>query len=126
MKVLVAGATGGLGRSLVPQLVAAGHEVTGMIRSESGAAGVRAFGADVVLADGLDADAVRAAVLSVRPEVVVHQMTALKGGINFKHFDDSFGFASWQRLANPDVYCIQLTGPARLHHLPLREKPVPR
>src|SRR2546423_611888 len=96
MKVLVAGATGGLGRSLVPQLVAAGHEVTGMIRSGSGsgAAGVRAFGADVVLADGLDADAVRAAVESVRPEVVVHQMTALKGGIDFKHFDDSFALTN--------------------------------
>lgn len=90
MKVLVAGATGGLGRSLVPKLIAAGHEVTGMIRSESSAAAVRAHGADVVFADGLDADAVKAAVVSVHPEVVVHQMTALKAGINFKKFDESF------------------------------------
>ncbi|WP_237744958.1 NAD-dependent epimerase/dehydratase family protein [Kribbella catacumbae] len=90
MKVLVAGATGGLGRSLVPKLIAAGHEVTGMIRSESGAAGVRAQGAGVVFADGLNADAVKAAVVSVQPEVVVHQMTALKAGINFKKFDESF------------------------------------
>ncbi|HEY3556313.1 MAG TPA: NAD(P)-dependent oxidoreductase [Kribbella sp.] len=102
MKVLVAGATGGLGRSLVPQLVAAGHEVTGMIRSESGAAGVRAFGADVVLADGLDADAVRAAVESVRPDVVVHQMTALKGGIDFRHFDDSFATTNKLRTVGTD------------------------
>ncbi|HET6987670.1 MAG TPA: NAD(P)-dependent oxidoreductase [Kribbella sp.] len=102
MKVLVAGATGGLGRSLVPQLVAAGHEVTGMIRSESGAAGVRAFGADVVLADGLDAAAVTAAVESVRPEVVVHQMTALKGGIDFKHFDDSFALTNRLRTEGTD------------------------
>ena len=102
MKVLVAGATGGLGRSLVPQLVAAGHEVTGMIRSESGAAGVRAFGADVVLADGLDAGAVRAAVESVRPDVVVHQMTALKGGIDFKHFDDSFATTNRLRTVGTD------------------------
>lgn len=102
MKVLVAGATGGLGRSLVPQLVAAGHEVTGMIRSESGAAGVRAFGADVVLADGLDAGAVRAAVESVRPDVVVHQMTALKGGIDFKHFDDSFATTNKLRTVGTD------------------------
>jgi len=90
MKVLVAGATGGLGRSLVPKLIAAGHEVTGMIRSESGAAAVRAQGADVVFADGLDAGAVKAAVASAQPEVVVHQMTALRGGINFKKFDESF------------------------------------
>jgi nucleoside-diphosphate-sugar epimerase len=102
MKVLVAGATGGLGRSLVPQLVAAGHEVSGMIRSESGAAGVRAFGADVAFADGLDADAVRAAVESVRPEVVVHQMTALKGGIDFKHFDDSFATTNRLRTVGTD------------------------
>ncbi|MEU4197407.1 NAD(P)-dependent oxidoreductase [Kribbella sp. NPDC026611] len=102
MKVLVAGASGGLGRSLVPQLLAAGHEVTGMVRSESSAAGVRAFGADAVLADGLDADAVRAAVESARPEVVVHQMTALKGGIDFKHFDDSFAMTNRLRTEGTD------------------------
>ncbi|HZX02715.1 NAD(P)-dependent oxidoreductase [Kribbella sp.] len=115
MKVLVAGATGGLGRSLVPQLVAAGHEVTGMIRSGSGAAGVRAFGADVVLADGLDADAVRAAVLSVRPEVVVHQMTALKGGIDFKHFDDSFAMTNKLRTSGVDnlIVAAQAAGVRR-------------
>jgi nucleoside-diphosphate-sugar epimerase len=94
MKVLVAGATGGLGRSLVPRLIAAGHEVTGMIRSETGAAAVRAQGAQVVLADGLNADAVKAAVAEARPEVVVHQMTALKGGIDFKKFDESFALTN--------------------------------
>jgi 2-alkyl-3-oxoalkanoate reductase len=102
MRVLVAGATGGLGRSLVPQLLAAGHAVTGMTRSESGAAEVRSFGADAVLADGLDAAAVRAAVESVRPEVVVHQMTALKGGIDFKHFDDSFAMTNRLRTEGTD------------------------
>jgi nucleoside-diphosphate-sugar epimerase len=102
MKVLVAGASGGLGRSLVPQLIAAGHEVTGMIRSESSAAGVRAFGADVVLADGLDTAAVREAVESVRPEVVVHQMTALKSGIDFKHFDRSFAMTNRLRTEGTD------------------------
>ncbi|TWD83358.1 nucleoside-diphosphate-sugar epimerase [Kribbella amoyensis] len=102
MKVLVAGATGGLGRSLVPKLVAAGHEVTGMIRSESGAATVRAQGADVVLADGLDTAAVKAAVAGVAPEVVVHQMTALKGGIDFKHFDDSFALTNKLRTEGTD------------------------
>ncbi len=102
MKVLVAGATGGLGRSLVPKLIAAGHEVTGMIRSESGAAGVRAQGADVVIADGLDAEAVKAAVVSVRPEVVVHQMTALKSGINFKKFDESFALTNRLRTEGTD------------------------
>ncbi|TCO35280.1 nucleoside-diphosphate-sugar epimerase [Kribbella steppae] len=102
MKVLVAGATGGLGRSLVPKLIAAGHEVTGMIRSESGAAGLRADGAGVVLADGLDAAAVMAAVDSARPEVVVHQMTALKGGIDFKKFDQSFAVTNRLRTEGTD------------------------
>jgi nucleoside-diphosphate-sugar epimerase len=102
MKVLVAGATGGLGRSLVPKLIAAGHEVTGMIRSESSAAGVRAQGAEVVFADGLDADSVKAAVAEARPEVVVHQMTALKGGIDFKKFDQSFALTNRLRTEGTD------------------------
>ena len=102
MKVLVAGATGGIGRSLVPKLVAAGHEVTGMIRSESSAAGVRAQGADVVLADGLDGAAVKEAVESVRPEVVVHQMTALRGRIDFKKFDQSFALTNRLRTEGTD------------------------
>ncbi|GAA3589071.1 NAD(P)-dependent oxidoreductase [Kribbella ginsengisoli] len=102
MKVLVAGATGGLGRSLVPKLIAAGHDVTGMIRSESGAAGVRAQGAQVVLADGLDAAAVKAAVGSVQPEVVVHQMTALKSGIDFRKFDESFALTNRLRTEGTD------------------------
>ncbi len=102
MKVLVAGATGGLGRSLVPKLIAAGHEVTGMIRSESGAAGLRAQGAEVVLADGLDAAAVKAAVDTARPEVVVHQMTALRGGVEFKKFDQSFALTNRLRTEGTD------------------------
>ena len=102
MKVLVAGATGGLGRSLVPQLIAAGHEVTGMIRSESGAAGLRAQGADAVLADGLDTAAVKAAVAGVQPEVVVHQMTALKGGINPKRFEQDFALTNRLRTEGTD------------------------
>ncbi|GAB2659264.1 NAD-dependent epimerase/dehydratase family protein [Kribbella swartbergensis] len=102
MKVLVAGATGGLGRSLVPKLIAAGHEVTGMVRSPSSAAAVRAQGADVALADGLDAVAVKAVVDSVRPEVVVHQMTALRGGIDFKRFDQSFALTNRLRTEGTD------------------------
>jgi 2-alkyl-3-oxoalkanoate reductase len=102
MKVLVAGATGGIGQSLVPQLIAAGHEVTGMIRSESSAAALRAQGANVVLADGLDGAAVKEAVASVRPEVVVHQMTALRGSIDFKKFDESFAVTNRLRTEGTD------------------------
>jgi 2-alkyl-3-oxoalkanoate reductase len=79
MKVFVAGATGVLGRELVPQLVARGHEVVGMTRSASKQDGLRALGARPVVADALDPDAVAQAVASAEPEVIVHQLTALSG-----------------------------------------------
>ena len=79
MKVFVAGATGALGRALVPQLVTAGHEVVGMTRSASKQDLVRSLGARPVVADALDPDAVAQAVASAEPEVIVHQLTALSG-----------------------------------------------
>ena len=79
MKVFVAGATGALGRELVPQLVARGHEVVAMTRSASKQEGLRALGARPVVADALDPDAVAEAVASAEPEVIVHQLTALSG-----------------------------------------------
>ena len=79
MRVFVAGATGAIGRQLVPRLVAAGHEVTGMTRSESKQAMVRELGAMPVVADALEPHAVADAVGRARPEVIVHQLTALAG-----------------------------------------------
>jgi nucleoside-diphosphate-sugar epimerase len=79
MRVFVAGATGALGRQLVPRLVAAGHEVTGMTRSESKQAMIRELGAVPVVADALDPNQVAEAVGRARPEVIVHQLTALAG-----------------------------------------------
>ncbi len=102
MKVLVAGATGALGRELVPQLVAAGHEVTGMTRSPRAIDGLRALGAGAVVADALDAAAVREAVAKTRPEVVVHQLTALKGDIDPKKFDESFAMTNRLRTEGTD------------------------
>jgi 2-alkyl-3-oxoalkanoate reductase len=82
MKVFVAGATGALGRQLVPQLVARGHEVVGMTRSASKQDLVRSLGARPVVADALDPDAVARAVASTEPEVIVHQLTALSGKLS--------------------------------------------
>ncbi|WP_158889473.1 NAD-dependent epimerase/dehydratase family protein [Amycolatopsis anabasis] len=76
MRVLVAGATGVIGRSLVPLLRARGHRVAALVRDGSAAGGLGAD--DVVVADALDGDAVRTAVLAARPEVVVHQLSALR------------------------------------------------
>ena len=77
MKVFVAGATGVVGRPLVRGLVAAGHEVTGMTRSAVKIAELEAAGARGVVADALDRDALRTAVLEARPEAVIHQLTDL-------------------------------------------------
>ena len=87
MKVFVAGATGALGRALVPRLVARGHDVVGMTRSASKQDLVRSLGARPVVADALDPDAVAEAVASAKPEVIVHQLTALSGKFDMRHFD---------------------------------------
>lgn len=77
MRVLVAGASGAIGRLLVAQLVAAGYTVVGMTRSDRGAQALRALGAEPVVADALDAAAVEHAVRGARPEVVIEELTAL-------------------------------------------------
>ena len=77
MKVFVAGATGVIGKQLVPRLVAAGHEVVGMTRSESNRRVLVDLGATPVVADALDADQVTEAVGIAQPEVLVHELTAI-------------------------------------------------
>jgi nucleoside-diphosphate-sugar epimerase len=77
MKVFVAGSTGAIGRPLVRQLVAAGHEVTGMTRREERAASIREAGAEAVVCDAFDADGLREEVVAAQPEAVVHMLTAL-------------------------------------------------
>jgi nucleoside-diphosphate-sugar epimerase len=84
MKVFVAGATGVIGRTLAPQLVGAGHQVTGMTRDPSKQALVRSLGARAVVADALDPDAVAQAVASAEPEVIVHELTSLSGEMSMK------------------------------------------
>jgi 2-alkyl-3-oxoalkanoate reductase len=90
MRVFVAGATGAIGTRLVPQLVARGHHVTATTRSREKAARLRMTGADWVAMDGLDAEAVREAVVRAAPDAIVHQMTALAGRADMKHFDRWF------------------------------------
>src|SRR5512133_2065563 len=84
MEVFIAGATGALGRELVPQLVARGREVVGMTRTASKQDLVRGLGARPVVADALDPDAVAQAVASAEPEVIVHQLTALSGPMSMR------------------------------------------
>ena len=77
MRVFVAGASGAIGKPLVRQLVAAGHEVTGTTRREEKAEEIRAAGAEAVVCDVYDAEALTAAVVAARPEAVIHALTAL-------------------------------------------------
>jgi nucleoside-diphosphate-sugar epimerase len=84
MKVFVAGASGAIGRPLVPRLLAAGHEVTGMTRREERAEEIRAAGADAVVCDALDAPALEAAVRDAAPEAVVHLLTSLPLRLDYR------------------------------------------
>jgi len=102
MKVFVAGATGVLGRELVPQLVARGHEVVGMTRSGSKQDLVRSLGARPVVADALDPDAVAQAVASAEPEVIVHQLTALSGDFDMRKIDRFFETTNRLRTEGTD------------------------
>jgi nucleoside-diphosphate-sugar epimerase len=102
MKVLVAGATGALGRQLVPQLVARGHDVYGMTRTLSKAGAVRAMGATPLVADALDPEAVASAVAEAEPEVIVHQLTALSGSLDLRHFDRDFALTNRLRSEGTD------------------------
>jgi nucleoside-diphosphate-sugar epimerase len=101
MRVFVAGATGVVGRALVPQLVARGDEVVGMTRSASKRDLLRGLGARPVVADALDPDAVAQAVASAEPEVIVHQLTALSGKLSvrdMRHPDRSSAAIMTNRL----------------------------
>jgi nucleoside-diphosphate-sugar epimerase len=90
VRVFVAGASGAIGRQLVPLLLAEGHEVTGMTRSPATAAELTANGATGVVADALDAESVATAVADARPEAVVHELTALPARIDPRKIERDF------------------------------------
>jgi nucleoside-diphosphate-sugar epimerase len=102
MRVFVAGATGALGRHLVPELVTAGHEVTATTRTPGKVAQLREAGAEPVVVDGLDREAVIAAVRAASPEVIVHQMTALAGMRSLRNPDKQFAVTSELRTRGTD------------------------
>jgi len=144
MRVFVTGATGVLGRHLVPGLVAAGHQVTATTRSPGKVAQLRAAGAEPVIVDGLDREGVIAAVCAAEPEVVVHQMTALAEMKSLRKMDKVFAATNALRTRGTDnllaaaeragtrrvvaqghnfVY-EQSGGPVKIETDPLNSKPV--
>ncbi|MFI1333270.1 NAD-dependent epimerase/dehydratase family protein [Streptomyces sp. NPDC020845] len=106
MRVFVAGGTGVLGRRLVPHLVARGHQVTATTTSTAKLGQLARLGADGVVMDGLDAASVGEAVAKARPEVIVHQMTAISmahaGKPDIKHPDRWFAATNRLRTEGTD------------------------
>jgi 2-alkyl-3-oxoalkanoate reductase len=102
MRVFVAGATGAIGQRLLPQLIERGHEVVGTTRSPEKSGRLRALGAEAVVMDGLDPTSVKEAVARAKPEVVVHQMTALTGFTDLRHFEDGFAATNELRTRGTD------------------------
>ena len=102
MKVFVAGATGALGKQLVPQLVARGHEVVGTTRSADKQDLIRSLGARPVVVDALDPDQVAQAVAHAEPDVIVHQLTALSGDFDMKHLARFFEATNRLRTEGTD------------------------
>src|SRR5262245_47023828 len=102
MKVFVAGATGALGKQLVPMLVAEGHEVTGMTRAPAKQELIRELGARPAVADGLDPEAVAQAVAEAEPEVVIHQLTAINATSISRSIDKMFAQTNRLRTEGTD------------------------
>jgi nucleoside-diphosphate-sugar epimerase len=102
MRVFVAGATGAIGSSLVPQLLERGHDVIGTSRSSEKGRRLTSLGAEAVVLDILDRDAVLEAVRAARPDAIVHQATSLSGLSDFKHFDRSFAVTNRLRIEGTD------------------------
>ncbi len=102
MRVFLAGATGAIGRQLVPRLVEAGHEVHGMTRTRSKEALLRELGAVPVVADALDPEQVAAAVAKAKPEVIIHQLTAIPTALDVRQFDRAFALTNRLRTEGTD------------------------
>ena len=102
MRVLVVGATGVIGRQLVPQLIAAGDRVSATTRSPAKVDELRAAGADPFVADGLDAAAVGETVAKAEPDVIVHEMTAIPPTLNMRNFDKAFAATNALRTVGVD------------------------
>lgn len=112
MRIFIAGATGAIGKRLVPLLVAMEHEVTGTTRSADKAALLRAAGAEPVVVDALDREAVIGAVRDAAPDVVVHQLTALPP-LPGRNFDAAFALTNRLRTEGLD-HLLEAAGGRRV------------
>ena len=102
MRVFVAGGTGVIGRRLVPQLIARGHQVTATTTSAAGLGLLEQLGAEGIVMDGLDASSVGEAVASARPDAIAHQMTAIGSEMDLVHMDRWFATTNRLRTEGTD------------------------
>ncbi len=102
MKIFVAGASGAIGTRLVPALVENGHEVVGTTRTPAKAGRLRELGAEPVVIDALDEVAVKDAVASAEPDVIVHELTAIPEAIDPRKLDEQFGQTNRLRTLGTD------------------------
>ena len=102
MRIFIAGATGAVGKRLVPRLRANGHEVVGTTRSAGKLSDLRVLGAQPVVLDVLDAEAVGRAISEAGPDVVVHQATALSDLTNLRNLDNAFAETNRLRTVGTD------------------------
>ncbi|WP_246078369.1 NAD-dependent epimerase/dehydratase family protein [Modestobacter excelsi] len=119
VNVFVAGGSGVLGRRLVPQLVARGHQVTATTTSKDRLALLERLGARAIVMDGLDAASVGEAVAAARPDAIVHQMTAIApahaGKPDIKHFDKWFSLTVRLRTEGTDHLLAAAQAAGRPH-----------
>ncbi len=112
MHVYIAGGTGAIGRRLIPQLVARGHRVTSTTRDVRKIELIESLGAEAAVVDALDSAAVGESVAKAEPDAVVHQLTALAGKLDVKHFDRTFAMTNRLRTEGLDhlIAAAQATG----------------
>jgi nucleoside-diphosphate-sugar epimerase len=103
MKIFVAGATGAIGKFLLPQLLEKGHEVVALTRSADKAVLLEKSGVSAVIADPLDKAQLTAAVRRAEPEVIIHQLTALSKVGNFRKLDQEFALTNRFRTEVTDT-----------------------
>ena len=103
MRIFVAGATGAVGRELIPALISAGHSVVGLTRTAAKTEAIDRMGAEPVVANGLDAAAVHAAVTSTKPDVIIDEMTDLSAVTDFMHFNRAFANTNKLRTRGTDL-----------------------
>lgn len=103
MTVFVAGATGAIGRPLLQQLLSAGYDVTALARSQDSAERLRANGVDVVVGDVFDRGKVRAALVALKPEVVINQLTSIPHNLNVRNIAQQFELTNRLRIEGSEI-----------------------